>query len=201
MPRSHKNFESQPAVLADHCLRSDPTFLPWFIITCCRFVHRASKISFSGAVWTTRPHFQVLTLTLPLFWQLTGAALYESLARHFGAFKAAIQTLEECYGVPKHSALLEILDPRHPDLSSHVPLPRDRNHWTWSTSIQRHSKARSFGAITIWAHFSCTAWEYRGTNLMHILSPCSYFPQEPVILWQQSLIDGTRNSRCLMGVW
>jgi hypothetical protein len=73
------------------------------------------QISFSGAVWTNRPHFQVLTPTLPLFCHLTDTAMHESLARHFGAFKAAIRSLEQCYDALKNPALLENLDPQFPD--------------------------------------------------------------------------------------
>ena len=73
------------------------------------------QISFSGAVWTTRPNFQVLTPTLPLFCHPTDTAIYESLVRHFGAFKAAIRSLEQCYDTLKTPALLENLDPQFPD--------------------------------------------------------------------------------------
>jgi hypothetical protein len=54
-------------------------------------------ISFSGAVWASRPHFQVLTPTLPLFPHKTDTQMRESLARHFGAFKKALRSLEQCY--------------------------------------------------------------------------------------------------------
>ena len=73
------------------------------------------QISFSGVVWTTRPHFQVLTPTLPLFCHHTDTNMRESLARHFGAFRAAIQSLEDCYGALRNRALLENLDSRFPD--------------------------------------------------------------------------------------
>jgi hypothetical protein len=39
----------------------------------------------------------------------------ESLARHFGAFKAAILSLEQCYDALKNPTLLENLDPQFPD--------------------------------------------------------------------------------------
>jgi len=39
----------------------------------------------------------------------------ESLARHFGAFKAAIRSLKQCYDALKNPALLENLDPQFPD--------------------------------------------------------------------------------------
>ncbi|KAH9955729.1 hypothetical protein BGW80DRAFT_1213867 [Lactifluus volemus] len=73
------------------------------------------QISFSGAVWTTRPYSQVLTPTWPLFCHSTDMAMRESLARHFGAFKAAIRSLEQCYDALKNHALLENLDPQFPD--------------------------------------------------------------------------------------
>jgi hypothetical protein len=73
------------------------------------------QISFSGAVWTTRPHSQVLTPTWPLFCHSTDMAMRESLARHFGAFKAASRSLEQCYDALKNHALLENLDPQFPD--------------------------------------------------------------------------------------
>ena len=83
------------------------------------------QISFSGAVWTTRPHFQVLTPTLPLFCHLTDTAMYESLARHFGAFKVAIRSLEQCYDTLKNPALLENLDPQFPDPRTYRCLETD----------------------------------------------------------------------------
>ena len=73
------------------------------------------QISFSGALWTTRPNSQVLTPTWPLFCHLTDIDMRESLAHHFGAFKAAIQSLEKYYDALDNDALLENLDPQFPD--------------------------------------------------------------------------------------
>ena len=39
----------------------------------------------------------------------------DSLARHFGAFRTAIRSLEQCYSALKNPALLENLDPQFPD--------------------------------------------------------------------------------------
>jgi len=39
----------------------------------------------------------------------------ESLARHFGAFKTTIRSLEQCYDALENPTLLENLDPRFPD--------------------------------------------------------------------------------------
>ena len=69
---------------------------------------------FSGAVRTSRPHFQVFT-SIPLFCHKTDTNMRESLARHFGAFKKAISLLEECYETLENPALIEDLDPRFPD--------------------------------------------------------------------------------------
>ena len=73
------------------------------------------QISFSGAVWTIRPHFQVLTPTLPLFCHHTDTNMRESLARHFGAYKTAVQSLEVCYEGLTNTTLLENLDSQFPD--------------------------------------------------------------------------------------
>ncbi|KXN89199.1 hypothetical protein AN958_05902 [Leucoagaricus sp. SymC.cos] len=73
------------------------------------------QISFSGAVWRARPHFQVLTHTMPLFCHHTDTDMRETLARHFGALKKAIWSLEQCYDALTNPALLENLDPQFPD--------------------------------------------------------------------------------------
>lgn len=73
------------------------------------------QISFNGAVWTTRPHFQVLTPTLPLFCHHTDTNMRQSLARHFGSLKAAIRSLEDRYRLLKNPVVLENLDSHFPD--------------------------------------------------------------------------------------
>lgn len=73
------------------------------------------QISFSGAVWRARPHFQVLTPTMPLFCHQTDTDIRESLARNFGALKKAILLLERCYEALKNPTLFEKLDPQFPD--------------------------------------------------------------------------------------
>ncbi|KAF8810349.1 hypothetical protein BYT27DRAFT_7253936 [Phlegmacium glaucopus] len=73
-------------------------------------------ISFSGAVWRTRPHFQVLTPAIPLFCHDTDTDTRGSLARHLGAFKKAIRSLEECYEAAlTNPTLLKNLNPQFPD--------------------------------------------------------------------------------------
>ncbi len=80
------------------------------------------QISFSGAVWRARPHFQVLTPTMPLFCHHTDTDMRESLARHFGALKKAILSLEQCYDALTNSTLLENLDPQFPDPHTYCSL-------------------------------------------------------------------------------
>ena len=46
----------------------------------------------------------------------------ESLARHFGALKNAIGSLEQCYKALQNPALLENLDPQFPDLRTYRSL-------------------------------------------------------------------------------
>ncbi|KAF8196058.1 hypothetical protein BJ912DRAFT_833628, partial [Pholiota molesta] len=53
--------------------------------------------SFSGAVWDTRPHFQVLSPALSLFGHHTDRSMRATLARHLGALREAIRILTECY--------------------------------------------------------------------------------------------------------
>ena len=81
------------------------------------FSSSGPQVSFSGAVWTTRPHFQVLTPTLPLFCHHTDTHMRESLACRFGAFKKAIRLLDICYAGLTDPALpknlnSQFLDPR-----------------------------------------------------------------------------------------
>jgi hypothetical protein len=80
------------------------------------------QISFSGAVWTTRPYSQVLTPTWPLYCHLTDINMRESLARHFGAFKAAIQSLEQFYDAMSDDAHLGNLAAEFPDLRAYRSL-------------------------------------------------------------------------------
>jgi hypothetical protein len=82
-------------------------------------------ISFSGAVWKDRPHFQVLTPTIPLFCHQSDTDMRESLARHFGAFKKAIRSLEQCYKALENPAVLADLDPRFPDPRTYRSLETD----------------------------------------------------------------------------
>jgi hypothetical protein len=82
-------------------------------------------ISFSGAVWKGRPHFQVLTPTIPLFCHQSDTNMRESLARHFGAFKKAIRSLEQCYEALENPAVLADLDPRFPDPRTYRSLETD----------------------------------------------------------------------------
>jgi hypothetical protein len=85
------------------------------------------QISFSGAVWTSRPHFQVLTPTIPLFCHQTDTNMRESLARHFGALKKAIQSLKQCHKALANPALLKDLDPRYPDPRTYHSLETETN--------------------------------------------------------------------------
>jgi hypothetical protein len=75
-------------------------------------------ISFSGAVWDTWPHFQVLSPALSLFGHHTDIDMRATLARHLGALRKAIRTLTECYtatlaGEPSNST--DHLAPCFPD--------------------------------------------------------------------------------------
>lgn len=54
-------------------------------------------MSFSGAVWSSRPNVQVLSPTLPLFWHHTDTELPDMAARYLGALRKAIHSLERCY--------------------------------------------------------------------------------------------------------
>ena len=74
-----------------------------------------AHISFSGAILAGRPHFQVLTPSIPLFCHKTDMKTRDSLARHFGAFKKAIRKLRQCYDTLQDPALIEDLSPRFPD--------------------------------------------------------------------------------------
>ncbi|KAI5986002.1 hypothetical protein EDC04DRAFT_2589995 [Pisolithus marmoratus] len=54
-------------------------------------------LSFSGAVWTDRPNYQILSTVLPLFWHPTDTVMRQSAARRIGAFTKACQRLKELY--------------------------------------------------------------------------------------------------------
>ena len=71
------------------------------------------QLSFSGLVWDTRPNYQVLTDTIPLFFHQTDIAKQKKAARYFGAYRRALRSLEEWYrklkdgelDQPPHSSL------------------------------------------------------------------------------------------------
>lgn len=85
-------------------------------------MYTGAQISFSGAVWRQRPHFQVLTPTIPLFCHMTDMNMRESVARHLGAFKKAVESLKRCHEALDDLALLKHLDPLYPDPHSYRSL-------------------------------------------------------------------------------
>jgi hypothetical protein len=56
-----------------------------------------AHIDFSAAVWSTRPNVQVLSPALPLFYHRTDTRMRAMIARHFGALRNALRSLEQCY--------------------------------------------------------------------------------------------------------
>src|SRR5882762_2234963 len=56
-----------------------------------------AHVDFSAAVWSTRPNVQVLSTALPLFWHHTDTKMRVMAARHFGALKNALHSLQQCY--------------------------------------------------------------------------------------------------------
>ena len=70
-----------------------------------------AHIGFAGAVWTDRPHLQVLSPVLPLFYHATDVNMRMSAARYFGAAKKAILALRHYY---EHELeALDTLDPHN----------------------------------------------------------------------------------------
>ena len=59
---------------------------------------------------------------MPLFCHHTDTDMRESLARHFGALKKAILSLEQCYDALTNPTLLENLDPQFPDPRTYCSL-------------------------------------------------------------------------------
>src|SRR5882672_768091 len=56
-----------------------------------------AHIDFSAAVWSTRPNVQVPSPVLPLFCHRTDTRMCPMTARHFGALRNALRSLERCY--------------------------------------------------------------------------------------------------------
>jgi hypothetical protein len=56
-----------------------------------------AHIGFAGAIWTDRPHLEVLAPTLPLFYHATDINMRARAARYFGAAKKAIYALRDYY--------------------------------------------------------------------------------------------------------
>lgn len=69
-----------------------------------------AHIGFAGAVWTDRPHLQVLSPVLPLFYHATDVNMRMRAARYFGAAKKAIGALGHYYEF--ELAALNMLDPQ-----------------------------------------------------------------------------------------
>ena len=62
-----------------------------------KFTDLGAHIGFAGAVWTDRPHLQVLSPVLPLFYHATDVNMRMRAARYFGAAKKAIGALRHYY--------------------------------------------------------------------------------------------------------
>lgn len=56
-----------------------------------------AHIGFAGAIWTDRPHLQVLASTLPLFYHASDVDMRMRTARYLGATKKAILALGDYY--------------------------------------------------------------------------------------------------------
>ena len=56
-----------------------------------------AHIGFAGAVWTGRPHLQVLAPTLPMFYHNSDVEMRARAARYFGAAKKALRALNKYY--------------------------------------------------------------------------------------------------------
>ena len=70
-----------------------------------------AHVGFAGAVWTDRPHLQVLSPVLPLFYHATDVNMRMRAARYFGAAKKAIAALRHYY---EHElGALDMLDPHN----------------------------------------------------------------------------------------
>lgn len=92
--------------------------------------YQGAHVGFAGAVWIDRPHLQVLSPTLPLFYHATDVTMRMTAARHFGAAKKAISSLEHYY---KH-----YIDALEPPPQPEFPHP---NHFI-SVSDQEHHDIR-----------------------------------------------------------
>jgi hypothetical protein len=58
-----------------------------------------ANIDFPAAVWSTRPNVQVLSPALPLFCHRTDTRMRAMAARHFGALRNALRSLEQCHDI------------------------------------------------------------------------------------------------------
>lgn len=64
---------------------------------CCNSLITGAHIGFAGAIWTSRPHLQVLAPMLPLFHHATDVNMRMQIARHLGATKKAVLALKSYY--------------------------------------------------------------------------------------------------------
>jgi hypothetical protein len=71
-----------------------------------------AHIGFAGAIWTDRPHMQVLAPMLPLCYHTTDIGMRMRTARYLGATKKAIIALRNYYKIElPHISALPRLDP------------------------------------------------------------------------------------------
>jgi hypothetical protein len=91
-----------------------------------------AHIDFSAAVWSTRPNVQILSPALPLFCHRTDTRMRTMTARHFGALRNALRSLEQCYD--------KELSHKVP-LTRHIPnlqFPYPLSYTCINTSLIRH---------------------------------------------------------------
>jgi hypothetical protein len=75
-----------------------------------------AHIGFAGAIWTDRPHLQVLAPTLPLFYHASDVDMRIQTARCLAATKRAINALKKYYE-DELPYLNTLLPPQHPNLA------------------------------------------------------------------------------------
>ncbi|KAH8914301.1 hypothetical protein BT69DRAFT_1314695 [Atractiella rhizophila] len=66
-----------------------------FVLECCDAGR--PYIAFAGAAWDLRPPMETLSVCLPLHYHLTDEDTRRKVARHLGALKKAVASLEEYY--------------------------------------------------------------------------------------------------------
>ncbi|KAH7908778.1 hypothetical protein BJ138DRAFT_1115536 [Hygrophoropsis aurantiaca] len=125
-----------------HFIEATPDYVgkSGFNFPCIIVTLFGAHMSFSGAVWTGRPACQLLSTALPFFWDPSDTEMSEFAASHIGAFKKALQSLENLYKeFARHPENFSDLQPKFPYPRSYISLEtKEQEHFRYIRTLERN---------------------------------------------------------------